>query len=372
MKTNISNIPFVDLKIQYTNIKDEIDLAIRNVVEETAFIRGKYVDNFEKSYASEYGVKHCISVGNGTDGIYIALKMLGVGQGDEVITSACSWIATSETITQAGARPVFIDIEPDLFTIDPLLIEKKITKKTKAIIPVHFYGQPADMDKIMEIAKKHGLYVIEDCAQAHFATYKGKKVGTIGNAGVFSFYPSKNLGAYGDAGCIVTNDDELAYKMRLYANHGSVNKIDHLFEGINSRMDGMQASILLAKLPYIHEWNRKRYENAMIYSSLLKEVEEIKLPLIRNECSHVFHVYAIRTERRNELREFLSSNGIQTMIHYPKALPFLEAYKYLNHDKNDFPLAYKYQSEILSLPMYPELNNSQIEYVVDKIKYFFI
>jgi dTDP-4-amino-4,6-dideoxygalactose transaminase len=364
------NIPFVDLKSQYANIKGEIDTAIRNVVEETAFIRGKYVENFEKAYASEYGVKHCISIGNGTDGIYIALKMLGIGPGDEVMTSACSWIATSETITQAGAKPVFIDIEPDYYTLDPSLIEKKITKRTKAIIPVHFYGHPADMDRIMEISCKYGLYVIEDCAQAHFATYKGKKVGAIGNAGVFSFYPSKNLGAYGDAGCIVTDDDALAYKMRLYANHGSVNKIDHLFEGINSRMDGMQASILLAKLPYIHEWNRKRYENAMIYNSLLKDVKEIKPPSVKDECSHVFHVYVIRTERRNELREHLSSNGIQTMIHYPKALPFLEAYKYLNHGKTDFPLAYEYQSEILSLPMYPELTVSQIEYVVGKIKEF--
>jgi len=365
------NIPFVDLKSQYANMKGEIDSAIKNVVEETAFIRGKYVDNFEKAYVSEYGVKHCISVGNGTDGIYIALKMLGVGSGDEVITSACSWIATSETITQAGAKPVFIDIESDYYALDPALIERKITKKTKAIIPVHFYGQPARMDKIMEIAKKHGLYVIEDCAQAHFATFKGKKVGTIGNVGVFSFYPSKNLGAYGDAGCIVTDDDALAYKMRLYANHGSVNKIDHLFEGINSRMDGMQASILLAKLPYIHEWNRKRYENAMIYNSMIEGIGDIEIPVVRDECSHVFHVYAIRTEKRNELREFLSSNGIQTMIHYPKALPFLEAYKYLNHDKKDFPLAYKYQSEILSLPMYPELKKSQIEYTVGKIKKFF-
>jgi len=365
------NIPFVDLKSQYAKIKCEIDSAIRNVVEETAFIRGKYVDNFEKAYASEYGVKHCISIGNGTDGIYIALKMLGVGSGDEVITSACSWIATSETITQTGAKPVFIDIEPDYYTLDPDLIEKKITKKTKAIIPVHFYGQPADMDKVMTIAKKHELYVIEDCAQAHFATFKGKNVGTIGNVGIFSFYPSKNLGAYGDAGCIVTNDDELAYKMRLYANHGSVNKIDHLFEGINSRMDGIQASILLAKLPHIHDWNRKRYENSMIYNSLLRDVDKIKLPVVRAECSHVFHVYVIRTERRNELRDFLSSNGIQTMIHYPKALPFLEAYKYLNHEKNDFPLSFEYQSEILSLPMYPELVNSQIEYVAGEIKYFF-
>ena len=365
------NVPFVDLKCQYANIKDKIDSAIKNVVEETAFIRGKYVENFEKSYASEYGVKNCVSVGNGTEGIYIALKMLGIGPGDEVITTACSWIATSETITQTGAKPVFVDISPDCYTINTSLIRGKITKKTKAIIPVHFYGQPADMDKIMAIAQEYGLYVIEDCAQAHFAMFRGKKVGTIGNVGVFSFYPSKNLGAYGDAGCIITDNDELAYKMRLYANHGSVNKVDHLFEGINSRMDGLQASVLLTKLPYIHEWNKRRYENAMIYNSLLKDFEKIKIPVVRDECQHVFHVYAIRAEQRDELKEFLSSNGIQTVLHYPRALPFLSAYKYLNHDKDDFPVAYKHQTAILSLPMYPELERAQIEYVVKKIKEFY-
>ncbi|MFZ2656374.1 MAG: DegT/DnrJ/EryC1/StrS family aminotransferase [Victivallales bacterium] len=365
-------IPFVDLKKQYLNMKEQIDSAIRNVVEETAFIRGKYVDGFEKSYAQSYGMKNCISVGNGTDGIYIALKMLGVGPGDEVITSACSWIATSETITQAGARPVFVDIEPDFYTIDPLLIEKKITKKTKAIIPVHFYGQTADMDVIMKIAVKHGLHVIEDCAQAHFATFNGRKAGTFGKAGIFSFYPSKNLGAYGDAGCVITNDDDFARKMRLYANHGSSNKIDHLFEGVNSRMDGMQASILLAKLPHVQDWNIARMEKAELYNSLLKDIPRIRIPLIRQGAEHVFHLYVIKCEKRDALKEHLAANGIQTMIHYPKALPFLEAYRYLNHKESDFPVAYRCQSEILSLPMYPELTAEEIKYVAGKIKDFYI
>ncbi|OGV37095.1 MAG: erythromycin biosynthesis sensory transduction protein eryC1 [Lentisphaerae bacterium GWF2_49_21] len=364
-------VAFVDLKAQYQSLKNEIDTAIRNVVEETAFIRGKYVEKFEKEYELRYGVKNCISIGNGTDGIYIALKMLGIGSGDEVITSACSWIATAETITQAGAKVVFADIEPDYYTIDPADIEKKITEKTRAIIPVHFYGQSAEMDKIMSIAGKRGLYVIEDCAQAHFAEYKGKKAGVIGNAGVFSFYPSKNLGAYGDAGCVITNDNDFAKKMRLYANHGSIDKVEHLFEGVNSRMDGLQASILSAKLPHVLEWNRKRNEKSELYMSLLSDVDKIILPKVRKECTHVFHLFVIRCQRRDELRNFLASKDIQTMIHYPKALPFLQAYKYLDHKKEDFPTAFIYQPEILSLPLYPELTYEEIRYVADSIREFY-
>ena len=365
------NIPFVDLKTQYQSIKPEIDNAIVSVIEDTAFVRGKYVNEFEKDYAEKYGVKHCISVANGTDAIYITLKALGIGSGDEVITVANSWISTSETITQTGAKVVFVDIEPDYFTIDVSKIENQITPKTKAIIPVHLYGQPADIDAIKKICDAHDIYLIEDCAQAHFASYKGQKVGTFGTAGTFSFYPGKNLGAYGDAGAIITNDNELADKMRMFANHGSLKKHEHQIEGINSRMDGLQAAILSVKLPYIIEWNEKRHQNALIYTKLLEDVEDIVMPKIRPDVSHIFHLYVIRTKDRDAFQKYLNEHGISTAIHYPVALPFMQAYDYLGYKPEDFPVAYQFQDEIISLPMYPELSKTSISYVVDKIKEYY-
>ena len=364
-------VPFVDLKAQYQSIKTEIDAAIRSVIADTAFVRGKYVAEFEKAYADKCGVKHCISVANGTDAIYITLKALGIGPGDEVITVANSWISTSETITQAGARVVFADIEPDYYTIDVSSIEEKITPRTKAIIPVHLFGQPAEIDSIKRICDEHNLYLIEDCAQAHFASYKEQLVGTFGIAGTFSFYPGKNLGAYGDAGAIITNDDGLAPKIRMFANQGSLKKHEHQIEGINSRMDGLQAAILSVKLPYIIEWNEKRYRNALIYNKLLEDVKEIVIPNIRPDASHIFHLYVIRTKDRDALQKYLGEYGISTSIHYPVALPFMQAYDYLEHKPEDFPIAYQYQDEILSLPMYPELSKSSIFYVVDRIKEFY-
>ncbi len=252
------NIPFVDLKTQYQSIKTEIDAAIQNVIDESAFIKGKYVQAFEEEYAEAYGVKHVISCANGTDAIYITLKALGIGPGDDVITTALSWISSSETITLAGARVVFVDIDPDYYTIDVSKIEEKITSKTKAIIPVHLYGQPANIDAIIAIAEKHNLYVIEDCAQAHFAQWMGQNVGAIGIAGTFSFFPGKNLGAYGDAGCIISNNEDLAIKARMYASHGALKKHFHELEGINSRMDGMQAAILSVKMKHIKKWNDQK------------------------------------------------------------------------------------------------------------------
>ena len=251
-------VPFVDLKAQYQNINKEIDGAIANVISDAAFIGGKYVTEFEHNFATFYGAKHCIGVANGTDAIYIALRMLGIGKGDEVITVANTWISTSETIVQSGAKPVFVDIEPDYLTIDVNKIEEKITSNTKAIIPVHLFGHPVDMDPILELAKKYDLKVIEDCAQAHIAEYKSKRVGLFGDIATFSFYPGKNLGAYGDAGCIVTDNDELAERCRMFANHGSKAKHDHRIHGINSRLDGMQAAILNAKLPFLLEWTKSR------------------------------------------------------------------------------------------------------------------
>jgi len=363
-------VPFVDLKAQYNALKPEIDQAIQSVIDETAFISGKFAAAFEKAYAEEYGVDHCISVANGTDAIYLTLRALEIGPGDEVITVANSWISTSETITQAGSKVVFVDIEPQYYTIDATKIEEKITSQTKAIIPVHLYGQPAEIDTIQNICQKHGLYLIEDCAQAHFAEYNRQKVGTFGIAGTFSFYPGKNLGAYGDAGAIITNNDELAKKVRMFANHGALQKHHHELEGINSRMDGIQAAILSAKLPHIHEWNKRRFENATFYSEALAGIEGISVPIVRQNSDHIFHLYVIRSNRRDELQAYLKEKDIATGIHYPCALPLLPAYSYLNYTGDDFPVASKFQEQILSLPMFPELTPEQIEYICGNIKSF--
>jgi len=361
------NIPFVDLKAQYKSLKPEMDAAIQQVIDNTAFIKGRYVNEFEASYSKAYGVKHTLSCANGTDAIYIALKALGIGPGDEVITTALSWISTSETITQTGAKVVFVDIHPEYYTIDPNKIEEKITKNTKAIIPVHIYGQPAPMDQIMDIAKTYNLRVIEDCAQAHFAEWKGQKVGTFGNAGTFSFFPGKNLGAYGDAGGIITNNDEFAEKIRMFSNHGALQKHHHQIEGINSRLDGLQAAVLSVKLPHIQSWNELRRQHAATYTDFL-QYTNLHLPKLNPEGTHVFHLYVIQHEDRDGLQAHLKEHGIATGIHYPTALPFLNAYNYLGHSKDDFPIAFSLPSRILSLPMFPELTQEQIEYVVDKIK----
>ena len=362
-------IPFVDLHAQYLSIKDEIDDAIAEVIAESAYIRGRQVDAFEQAWAKTLGVQRCVSCANGTDAIYMALRALGLRHGDEVITSAHSWISTSETITQAGGRVVFCDTDEDTFTIDPLDIERKITPATVGIIPVHLYGQPADMEVIMAIAKKHNLWVIEDCAQAHLARYHGELVGTFGNVATFSFYPGKNLGAYGDAGCVVTNDDRLADWMATFARHGG--KGDHVMEGINSRMDGLQAAILNAKLPYLPAWTAARRNVAARYDDLLGDVGDVITPKAVRGRDHVYHLYVVRTENRDALRKHLSEAGISTVLNYPKALPFYPAYSYLGHVPRDFPVACFNQSRILSLPIYPEMGAEMIDYVVKCIDGFF-
>ena len=364
------NIPFVDLKTQYNSLKNEIDTAIQSVIDRTAFIKGSELKEFEEAYANAYGIKHCIGVANGTDAIYIVLKMLGIGQGDEVITVANSWISTAETISQAGAKPVFVDIDR-YSTIDVSKIEEKITEKTKAIIPVHLYGQPADIKTIKQITEKHHLYLIEDCAQAHFAEFDGQKVGTFGDAATFSFYPGKNLGAYGDAGAIITNNDALAEKFRMFANHGALQKHHHIMPGINSRLDTLQAAVLKVKLPHILAWNQKRAENAAYYDKILQGIGDIICPPKREKVKHVYHVYSIRTKKRDALLNYLKENGIGTAIHYPVALPFMEAFKDLGHTEADFPVADQFQNEILSLPMYPELTKEMMDYVAEAIKSFF-
>jgi len=361
-------IPFVDLHAQYLTIKHEIDRAIAEVIAQSAYIRGPHVDAFEGAWARTLGVKRCVSCANGTDAIYITLRGLGLKRGDEVITSAHSWISTSETITQAGGRVVFCDTDEETFTIDPIEIERKITPATVGIVPVHLYGQAADMAAIMAIAREHNLWVLEDCAQAHLAKYNGRYVGTFGNAGTFSFYPGKNLGAYGDAGCVVTNDDRLADWLATFARHGG--KGDHIMEGINSRMDGLQAAILNAKLPHLPAWTQARRLVAALYCELLQDVGDVITPEVGSNRDHVYHLYVIRTENRDALREHLSQAGISTVLNYPKALPFYPAYAYLGHVPKDFPAAYFNQSRILSLPIYPEMPAEAITHVVNVISHF--
>jgi len=365
----IVNVPFVDLHAQYLSIRDDIDKAISQVIAESAFIRGPHVEAFERAWADTVGVKHCVSCANGTDALLIAMRGLGIKPGDEVITAANSWISTSAMITQAGGRVVFCDVDPVTFTIDPAQLESKITARTVGIIPVHLYGQAADMDPIMAIAERHGLWVVEDCAQAHLATYKGRLVGTFGTAATFSFYPSKNLGAYGDAGCIVTNDDHLADWMAAFARHGGKN--EHVMEAINSRMDGLQAAILQAKLPHLPGWTKARRRHAWEYDTLLKGIGDVETPQVGAWRDHVYHLYVIRMARRDALKTHLTANGIGTVLNYPKALPFYPAYAYLGHKPEDFPVAYRNQSRILSLPMYPEIPTDMLHHVADQIRRFF-
>jgi dTDP-4-amino-4,6-dideoxygalactose transaminase len=359
-------IPLCDLQAQYLTIKPQVDAAIAQVIGETSFIGGRFVREFERAFAADYGVKHCIPVANGTDAIYIVLKMLGIGAGDEVITTAHTWIATGETVSQSGARPVFVDVD-DYFTIDVEQIEAAITPRTKAIIPVHLFGQPADMTRVMNIAAKHGLQVIEDCAQAHYATWQGRRVGTFGRAATFSFYPGKNLGAYGDAGAILTNDDELALKMRMFANHGALQKHHHVMEGINSRLDSMQAAILSVKLPHIHDWTRARQQVAAWYDAALSDAPGVERPRVRDAAQHVYHLYVIKVDRREELMAALSAKGIETAVHYPVPLPAMEAYKYLAATQRPVPRALENAGRILSLPIYPELSREAVQHVAQAI-----
>ncbi len=363
-------VPFADLHAQYLSIKDEIDNAVAAVIRESAFIRGPYVQRFEEQFAQVVGVSHCVSCANGTDSLYIAMHALGVQPGDEVIAPAHSWISTTETITQAGGKVVFCDTDDATYTMDPAQIEAKITAHTVGIIPVHLNGQPCDMGAIMAIANKHKLWVLEDCAQAHLATYQGRMVGSFGNAASFSFYPGKNLGAMGDAGAVVTNDAALADRMAMFARHGGLTKGDHRIEGINSRLDGLQAAVLSVKLPHLLGWTRRRQQVAMAYHRLLAEVPGLSLPITAPGREHVYHLYVIRHEQRDGLARHLGSKGVQTAINYPIALPFVPAYARLKHQPADFPNAHGHQSRILSLPIFPEMTAEQIGAVASAIKDF--
>jgi dTDP-4-amino-4,6-dideoxygalactose transaminase len=367
----VVTVPFNDLHAHYLTIKSEIDSAISEVIKTSAFIRGPFVEKFEEQFARLMQTKYCVSCANGTDSLYIAMRALNIKPGDEVIVPSHSWISSSETVTQAGGKIVFCDTKIDTFTIDPAQIESKVTSRTVGIIPVHLFGQSADMDPIMEISNKYNLWVLEDCAQSHLAKYKGKQVGTFGNVASFSFYPGKNLGAMGDAGAITTNDLGLANRMRMIARHGGLSKGEHVMEGINSRLDGLQAAILSVKLPHLHRWTRQRQYLADRYSQMLVGLNEIEVPRVADGMEHVWHLYVIKNKRRDNLASHLNGRGIQTVINYPVALPFLPAYSYLNYLPSDFPNAYLNQSLILSLPIFPEMTVAQIDYVITEINHFF-
>jgi dTDP-4-amino-4,6-dideoxygalactose transaminase len=358
-------IPFVDLKVQHEAIREELDREFRKVFEKTAFIMGPTLAEFEEAFARYCGVKHAIGVANGTDALLLALKAFGIGPGDEVITAVNTFIATAEAIVHAGATPVFVDCDPQTYTLDVSQVWAKISSRTKAIIPVHLYGQPADMDLIVELAKNRGLHVIEDAAQAHGATYRGRKAGSMGHVACFSFYPAKNLGAYGDAGAVVTNDDAIALTVRKLRDHGGVEKYRHDLVGYNSRLDTLQAAVLLVKLRYLDAWNRRRQENARLYDELLAEVPGVVTPKVLEGATHVYHLYVIRVERgsRDELQRFLRERGVHAGIHYPQPLHLTPALRFLGYTAGDFPIAERFASQILSLPMYPELTREQIEYV---------
>ena len=363
-------VPFADLNAQYLTLKQEVDSAIASVIAESSFIRGPHVDAFEAAFSEAIGIEHCVSCGNGTDAIYIAMVALGVKPGDEVIVPAMSWVSTSETVTQAGGTVVFCDIDPVTHTLDPGQLETLITERTVGIIPVHLYGHPADMPAIMNIAETHGLWVIEDCAQAHLAEIAGRKVGTFGIAATFSFYPGKNLGAMGDAGAVVTNDAVLARHMAMFARHGGIRKGDHEIEGINSRMDGLQAAILNVKLPHLAGWTARRQALATLYGEALADAPGLTLPTVAAGASHVWHLFVIQTARRDDLAAHMKSAGIQTSVNYPRALHQLPCYAHMGHAPEAFPVARKLADEGLALPIFAEMSDAQVAIVADAVRGF--
>ena len=364
------NVPFLDLFAQYQSIQSEVDAAITDTIRQSAFIKSAAVGNFEEKFADYLGASHVVSCGNGTDALEILLRVMGVGAGDEVIVPALSWISTSEVVATAGAQPVFVDIDPSSYALDVSQVEAKITERTKAIIPVHLYGHPANMPALMEVAQRHNLKVIEDCAQAHGADIQGKKIGTWGHAAAFSFFPTKNLGAMGDAGAMVLSDEALAKEARMIAHHGQESRHRHEVHGRNSRMDGLQAAVLSVKLSYLEQWTEQRIGLARHYNQQLADIAGITVPRVPADLRHVFHLYVIRTLRRDALKQYLAEHQIDSMIHYPVALPFQPCYASLSPASTDFPVAAAYQHQLLSLPLYPEMTDEALDFVAHTIRDF--
>ncbi|HCE45600.1 MAG TPA: transcriptional regulator [Lentisphaeria bacterium] len=365
------NVPLLDLKAQFRPIKDEVMKAVEAVFESQQFINGPQVKELEKQIAAYATCKSAIGVSSGTDALLCALMAFNIGQGDEVITTPFTFFATAGCIWRTGAKPVFVDIDPKTYNIDVTKIEKAITKKTKAIIPVHLFGQMADMDPIMVIAKKHNLFVIEDACQSIGSTYKGRQAGSIGTVGCFSFFPSKNLGTAGDGGIITAQDPVLGERLEIMRGHGSKPKYFHQFVGGNFRLDTIHAAILIVKLKYLNSWSEGRRKNAAIYDDLLKGVKSVVTPFIEKHNVSIFNQYVIRVPRRDELRKFLTEKGIGTEIYYPLSLHEQECFKPLGHKKGDFPESEKAAAETAALPIYPELAPDQIKYVADCIKEFY-
>ena len=365
-------VPFLDLKAQYESIQEEVIAAINQVLDNTAFAGGPFVVQFEKEFAAFCQCQHAIGVSSGTSALWMTLLGLGVGRGDEVITVPNTFIATVEAISFCGAKPVFVDVDEVTYTMDPDLLESAITPKTKAIIPVHLFGQMADMDPIMAIARAHDLFVVEDACQAHGATYKGKMAGSIGDAGCFSFYPGKNLGAYGEGGAIVTHHADLYEKIKMLRDHGQPKKYHHHLIGWNARMDGIQGAVLSVKLKHLNDWNEARRKNAKLYNELLADSDGYIIPTEMDYAKHVYHVYPLRTKRRDQLMAYLSKKNIHCGIHYPIPVHLTKAYGFLGLGRGSYPKVEKCADEMLSLPMFPELTKEQIEHVAYEVNNYLI
>jgi dTDP-4-amino-4,6-dideoxygalactose transaminase len=371
-------VPFIDLRRQYEEIEEEILSATKRVYEKGRFILGEEVSNFENEFARYCGVRYGVGVGSGTDALYLALKAAGIGEGDEVITVSHSFIATALAISFTGAKPVFVDIDPGTYTIDPNALEsllrsrkaKERRHKIKAILPVHLYGHPAEMASIMEIAYRYNLLVIEDACQAHGAEYRGKKMGSFGALGCFSFYPTKNLGGYGDAGMVVTDHKKYCERLRLLRCYGEKKRYHHLIKGGNSRLDEVQAAILRVKLRFLNQWNEEKRRKAQTYMKMLQPSPLIR-PLEMEEARHVYHLFVIRTSKRNLLQAFLKEKGIETLIHYPIPIHLQKAYRELGYGRGDLPMTEKCSREILSLPFFSEMTESEMEEVAQRIGLFF-
>ena len=361
-------VPFLDLKVQHNALKTEILPLWEEILESASFIGGKHVAAFEEEFANACSVKYCIAVNSGTDALRFIFITLGLKPADEVITVPNTFMATAEAISQAGGKIVFVDVDPNTYNMDPSKLESAITPKTKGIVPVHLYGQPADMDPILSIAKKQGLWVVEDACQAHLAEYKGRKAGSMGIAAAFSFYPGKNMGACGEAGAVTTNDGDLAAKVRMLRDHGQATKYYHDIEGYNGRCDALQAAALRVKLKNLPAWNEARRKNAQLYFELLKNVDGVKVPKIANGCKNVYHLFVVQIDNRDAIAEALKKKGISTGLHYPIPLHLQKAYINMKIPAGSFPVSEGYAKKLLSLPMFPELTEEQITYVCDELR----
>lgn len=362
-------IPLVDLHAQYQTIRSDIDRAIQGIIDTSSFVMGPAVQRFEEEFAAFCNVAHCVGVSNGTAALELALRALEIGPGDEVITTAHTFIATAEAISNVGAKPVFVDIDAQRYNIDPAAAAAAITAETKALLPVHIYGQPADMTKLSALAQQHGLALIEDAAQAHGATWAGKHTGSLAPLACFSFYPGKNLGAYGDAGAVTTDDEALAERIRLLRNHGRRSKYVHDVIGVNARIDALQAAILRAKLPYLAGWTAQRQALAARYHELLADCAVV-LPQVHKQATAAWHLYVIRTARRDQLLHYLKAHGVEAGIHYPVPLHLQPAYAALGYRQGDLPVTEVVADSCLSLPLYPEMTETQQDRVVELIRTF--